>query len=267
MFEGASQSAIYTRKSALALLFAAALFCNSGAMAGQNSLFIEQIGEAQSALVNQSGSSQTATVRQTSGRTGTTRAMVYQGTVPDASRVSDFLAVEAADPQFTFGVSAVLDGLETTTIDGQTVIDPAETNIGEGYDADVESVTSLLGSLSGGAGSNNETEVVQRGSNSKVLAVQLGSGNYMRTEQRGGDNLGVHLQEGGNNDTVLEQFGGGNTNALVARGDVSGVSGPLTLHATGDVQGFSVEANGPQPYSTITVSPNGPMGYNITVSR
>lgn len=203
------------------------------------SLFIEQIGDDNISHVQQTGATNAAAVTQT---TTANRAVLAQGDVPAADTVANVLGPEANAASFSFSMTGA-SGIES------------------------DSIADLIASLPSGGGGANTATLNQSGSGNRAIAVQVGgSNNRMLTQQSGNDNIGVHLQEGSNNDTALIQENGNNVNALVARGDVSGADGgPLTLHALGDVQGFSIEATGPQPHSSYTVAPNGSGGLNIQV--
>mgnify|MGYP006277998451 CR=1 FL=1 len=120
---------------------------------------------------------------------------------------------------------------------------------------------------SGGGGS---AVVRQIGNENRAVAVQVGGyGNRMLTEQVGDRNRALHLQVGADNDTRLGQYGDDNTNALVARDGVAGPGGGtffLDIRGSG-VDGFSIDATGPQAYRGYTVSPNGTGGLNITAHQ
>ncbi|NBB70268.1 MAG: hypothetical protein GVY33_08070 [Alphaproteobacteria bacterium] len=209
------------------------LFCSVvPAIAADNALLIEQIGDGNRALVQQNG-------------------------VPDDDEVDAAFGAGTMATRFEVVTGATLGGLDPNAapFDGASVEGTPKT-LGQ-----------LLDGLGGSAGSGNRATVVQDGANNRALAVQRGNGNTLRTEQSGSGNLGVHLQTGDGNDTKLLQTNGGNTNALIARGGVVGADGnPLTLHATGNVDGFSMDVAGPQSYSAVTVDRKTGGGYNITLA-
>lgn len=209
-------------------------------------LFVEQIGERHSADVSQIGSVQRAGVLQGEAGTRDNRAMVSQGSVPNAPDAAAFLGLDPNEALFT-----VYDADDLT--DAPSWEDAT--------------VTDLLGELDvTGAGPGNTAELIQTGSRNRALAVQMGANNRMLTEQHGDGNIAVHLQEGSGNDTELVQRNGGNINALLAEGGAVGNDGgPLRLEAMGDVQGFSIRATGVQSYATATVERNGTGGLNITL--
>jgi hypothetical protein len=216
------------------LLFAFALVpAASSTIAAANSLVIEQIGDGNRALVQQNG-------------------------VPDDDEVDAALGADTMATRFEVVTGATLGDLDPNAA-------PFD---GASLEGTTKTLGDLLTSLSGSAGRGNAAEVVQQGTGNRALSVQLGSDNAMLTEQHGANNLGVHLQTGSNNDTALVQHGNGNENALIARGGVVGADGnPLTLRATGNVDGFSIDVTGQQSYSTVKVDRKTRGGYNITLAR
>ena len=221
-------------------VFVTLFVCNiNSAIADNSSLIVEQIGDANISHVQQTGAANTAALTQTT--TGN-RAVLSQGSRPSADSTVDILGNEAIAASFSFSMTGE-SGIENGTI------------------------ADLIASLPSGGGGGNASTLDQAGSGNRAIAVQVGGGNNrMLTRQAGNNNIGVHLQEGSNNDTALIQENDNNVNALIARGDVSGADGgPLTLRSLGDVQGFSIEATGPQPHNTYTVEANGTGGLNIQV--
>lgn len=201
----------------------------SSVLAGDNSLVIEQIGDGNQALVQQNG-------------------------VPAGNEVDAALGAGTTRTEFQVVTGATLGDLDPNAA-------PFD---GASLEGTTKTLGDLLTSLPGSAGRGNAAEVVQRGTGNRALSVQLGNGNTLRTEQSGTGNIGVHLQTGDGNDTALIQENGGNTNALIARGGVVGDDGgPLTLRATGNVDGFSIDVTGQQTYSTVTAAPNETGGYSI----
>jgi len=212
-------------------LSAAVLLAASAAVAADNALVIEQVGDRH-------------------------RALVQQNRVPGDDEVNAALGAGTTTTPFQVVGGATLGGL-----------DPAKAPFsGALLGGGSSTLGQLLDGLSGGAGSGNRADVSQQSSDNRALVVQLGSDNTMLTEQFGANNLGVHLQTGGGNATELVQRGDGNENALIARGGAIGADGgPLTLEAHGGVKGFAVDVAGPQTYSTVTATPNGTGGYSITL--
>jgi hypothetical protein len=183
------------------------------------------------------------------------RAVSYQGSVPTTNEVEKALETASSQPLFDLLEAGAL--VETDAFDG--------VSIGQSID----DVFAPFQGRSGGT--NNGAEIRQNGSRNKALSVQVdGSNNRLLTEQTGNDNISVHLQRGSSNNTKLVQIGDGNENALIAEGNVVALDGgPLQLRALsreGDgVKGFSIRADGPQAFSTVTVEPNQTGGLNIAL--
>jgi hypothetical protein len=204
------------------------------AVADQNKLFVEQIGDRN-------------------------RAIVYQSRVPTADDVGNVLGTTTSTPFFDLFHQGAFSNLSVGTSVGVTSLTPVETS---------QSIGDLLDNFQGlSGGRNNVAKVRQDGFRNKALSVQVdGSNNRLLTEQTGNDNVGVHLQRGSSNNTELVQIGDGNENALIAEGNAVGSDGPLRLQAQDGVKGFSIRADGPQAtFSTVTVEPNHTNGLNITL--
>ena len=202
-----------------------------------------------------SGTGREATITQFGGGNS---AVVSQKSVPSG-----------ADAEQALDLKDELDEFEL--YEGSDLSADSESGLVEGAKSETQDLSGLLETFKGRVdkfGGNNTATVIQSApGNNRALAVQAGSGNRLVTEQYGSNNIGVHLQRGSGNNTILQQSGSGNVNALVAQGGVTnGDGGPVTLDVQGGVKGFSLRAQGPQNYSTVSVRPNGPGSqYKIDV--
>jgi hypothetical protein len=219
-----------------------AVFIGAAANAADNKLTIHQIYGEQEANSVQVGRSN--------------RAMVTQGAKPKVSAVGRRLNLDTTKQHFDF-----LDPLPAMTARNGPLLGSENGFTGQ-EGLSIEGILDALPRSPGGHA--NMATVRQIGTRNRVLGVQLGSHNVLETTQDGSNNLGVHIQTGDANNTRLVQDNADNTNALIARGRVTGPDGgSFTMRAEGNVKGLSVDLQGTQNFRRITAGRNATGGYNI----
>jgi hypothetical protein len=236
------------KKSVLATFIILACFVSvpPQGFGGNNELHVQQIGASHESTVTQVGTSN--------------RTLLSQGVTPQGNEVENALSLSPRAGRFDF-----LDPLPAMTEPNGELLGSEKGFTGQGG----VSIKGILADLpTGSAGQMNTARVRQTGEGNRALAVQLGGGNILATVQNGNDNLGVHIQTGDANNTRLIQNNANNTNALIARGGVTGpTGGRFTMRAEGNVDGLSVDLQGQQNFGSITAGRNGTGGYNINLRR